>query len=388
MKPPLFSVETAEHCFGVQFHPQQPIIAAATITGAVELHSYSTTASTCELLRSLQPHEESCRVAKFFSDRGASCSGGVAASGDTATRLLSTSSDCTVALSDIEKGSRLWHATLEAAGNVLQPLGPNRFAVGDDEGVIAIYDARQDKPAIRFSENGDFISDMVADAENNHICATSGDGTLAVYDVRKKGKLFAMSDFQEDEFLSLTVVKQGMKVVCGSQTGILAVFSWGDFGDQKDRIKGHPLSVDAMVRYSEDVVLTGSSDGKVRLVSVYHKKFGNRVLGTIGEHGDDDEAFPVECLAMSPNNDMVASVGHSQPAVLVWSTQPVLKALGGEATAVGDDAPAGDGAAAAEDEDSDDSDAPRAKKKRKLKKGKKKEDVLKAKGKVGFFGEL
>eukprot|EP00960_Hanusia_phi_P021537 637504-Hanusia_phi.AAC.1 len=77
----------------------------------------------------------------------------------------------------------------------------------------------------------------------------------------------------EDEFLSIAIVKRGKKVsltfasatsliphpspllplpallllltfarqvVCGTQSGILAIFSWGDWGDFNDRFVGHP----------------------------------------------------------------------------------------------------------------------------------------------------
>merc|ERR1712232_258985 len=192
------------------------------------------------------------------------------------------------------------------------------------------------------------------------VCVTSGDGTFAAYDTRINGTkgLIAMSDFLEDEYLSLAIVKDGKKVVCGSQTGPLAIFSWGDFGDMKDRIKGHPMSVDCMAKVSEDGILTGCSDGIIRVVSVHSKKLGNGVIGVLGEHGD----FPVECLAVSANGGLAASSSpHGQPAVQLWSTEPALKMLSGEeptdpnaaAEAGGDDS----------EPDSDDSDAPKKKKK-------------------------
>merc|ERR1711957_57023 len=96
-------------------------------------------------------------------------------------------------------------------------------AVGDDDGGVAVYDVRKSDPVVRYKENEDFISDLVAGQDDNSwaLCATSGDGTLAVYDIRKKGTkgLHAMSDFQDDEYLSLSIVRGGSRVVCGSQLG-------------------------------------------------------------------------------------------------------------------------------------------------------------------------
>ena len=54
---------------------------------------------------------------------------------------------------------------------------------------------------------------------------------------------------------------------------------------------GHPSSVDALVAFDEDTVLTGSQDGLIRIISI----LPNSMLGVVGEHGD----FPVEALALS-----------------------------------------------------------------------------------------
>ncbi|CAE7230420.1 unnamed protein product, partial [Symbiodinium sp. KB8] len=48
------------------------------------------------------------------------------------------------------------------------------------------------------------IADLAMGTDGTSLCAVSGDGTLAVYDIRKGGEkgLIAMSDFQDDELLS------------------------------------------------------------------------------------------------------------------------------------------------------------------------------------------
>ena len=56
-------------------------------------------------------------------------------------------------------------------------------------------------------------------------------------------------------------------------------------------VTGHPSSVDALVAFDEDTVLTGSQDGLIRVISI----LPNRMVGVVGEHGD----FPVEALALS-----------------------------------------------------------------------------------------
>lgn len=64
--------------------------------------------------------------------------------------------------------------------------------------------------------------------------------------------------------------------VLGIQSGVVGLFSWGNFGDVSDRLVGHPESVDAMVPLNQDVVLTGSIDGMIRIVGVLPNKVSLR----------------------------------------------------------------------------------------------------------------
>merc|ERR1712151_718833 len=157
---------------------------------------------------------------------------------------------------------------------------------------------------------------------------------------------------------------EGSKVVCGSQTGILCCFTWGDFGDQNDWIRGHPLSVDTMLKISDTRLLTGSSDGSIRAVAAYDKDLNNGLVGVVAVHGK----YPVECLSMSPCGQMFASVSHGQPAVRIWPMEVAHRAF------LGKDASRRD--LKTEDVDSDDSDDEGSKKKKKKEKPKKRRRVI------------
>ena len=52
------------------------------------------------------------------------------------------------------------------------------------------------------------------------------------------------------------------------------------------RFPGHPETVDCMLKIDESMLLTGSSDGLIRVVSIQP----NKILGVVGDHDD----FPVE----------------------------------------------------------------------------------------------
>jgi len=369
---PIFNVCTAAHCFDVEFHPSEPLLATATITGDIELHRFDTEGGSAELVRTLKNHKESCRTARFMPG----CKGTPAGA-----RLASAAANGFAALSDVETGERLWRTKLEAGGNALLPLSGNRFAVGDDEGSIAVFDVRKKKPVAEWTEHSDFVSDLaVGGPDNQTLCATSGDGHLGVYDLRKSGTkgLIAMSDFLEDEYLCLTVLRHGTKVICGGQEGVLAIFTWGDFGDMKDRIKGPKLSIDSLVKITEDCILTGSSDGKIRVVSVYNAEHNNWILGNFAEHSDT----PIERLALSPDGELVASASHGQPAVRVFSTEVAHKMLNAKKGATG--------GLIVPEEDEEDSDSDEEKPKRVKRKKKRRKNMVSdvQRQAAGFFSEL
>ena len=45
-------------------------------------------------------------------------------------------------------------------------------------------------------------------------------------------------DDADDELEAVVVLKHGKKVVCGTQSGVLNIFSWGQFADCSDRCPG------------------------------------------------------------------------------------------------------------------------------------------------------
>jgi hypothetical protein len=53
----------------------------------------------------------------------------------------------------------------------------------------------------------------------------------------------------DDELSSVVVLKNGKKVVCGSQLGVLTIFSWGHFADCSDRLPGNFLHFAGTLRY-------------------------------------------------------------------------------------------------------------------------------------------
>lgn len=72
---------------------------------------------------------------------------------------------------------------------------------------------------------------------------------------------------------------------------------------------GHPSSVDALVKYDADTIITGSSDGIIRIINI----LPNRMLAVLG----GTEELPIERLALSHDRATLASVSH-ESCLRLW----------------------------------------------------------------------
>jgi WD40 repeat protein len=166
----------------------------------------------------------------------------------------------------------------------------NVIASGDDDGMIRIWDLRKassgKKHAIvmEFAEHEGTVTSMAYHKESQQVVSVSNDGMLGVFDLRK-GELYAMSDNFEEDLSSVAIMKDGKKVVASSADGIINIFSWDYFGDCNDRIVGHPGTIDTMIKYDEDTLITGCEDGLIRAVSV----LPNKIAAVLGDPLDNEE---------------------------------------------------------------------------------------------------
>lgn len=148
------------------------------------------------------------------------------------------------------------------------------------------------------------------------LIVTSGDGSLSSIDLRSSGPTsFELSQDQEDELLSITSIRHSSKLVVGTQLGILSLWNPSrGLLDHVDRVPGHPASVDTLVTLDDETVLTGSSDGLVRVVQILPSK----LLGVIASH----DGLPVE--RMKRKGNVLGSIGHSN-AVKFTDLTPLLE---------------------------------------------------------------
>ncbi|KAI8097628.1 WD40-repeat-containing domain protein, partial [Halteromyces radiatus] len=210
--------------FDFDVHPSEDLVISGLINGKLNCHRYGL--EQHNVLWSCKPFKKSCRGVTFTLD---------------GSHAFGISKDRSIQYLDINNGTVLEHKeqTHDHPLNALLCLNEHMLATGDDQGVIKLWDNRK-KDAVM-----------------------TGDGYLSTWDIRKPD-VAAMSDHMEDELLSIALVKNNKKAVVGSQEGILSLWNWGDWGDYKDRIVGHPNSIDAICKLDEDTICTGSSDGIIR----------------------------------------------------------------------------------------------------------------------------
>ena len=204
-----------EQAFALDWHPTRSLLAVGLITGQLQLYScaayapHSGEGAAGESARgeggvpskecSAKPHKGACRAARF---------------GPAGDLLFSGGADRLLQMRDVSTNKPIWRQPRAhgAAINALATLESSGVATGDDEGQIKLWDLRQRDVAMTFSENDELITDLLfCETRGTTLAASSADCHLSILDLRK-GRLLARSDPQEDELLSLSLVKRGKKV--------------------------------------------------------------------------------------------------------------------------------------------------------------------------------
>lgn len=281
-------INCSEQVFDISLHGSKDLLAAALIDGSTEIHRYGTEDdNTC--LAKLNNHTAACRCALFST------------SGE---RLYTASTDKSILCYD-GVGQLIGKVpdAHDSAINRMIDIDDHTIVTGDDAGCVKIWDMRQSKSVAKFSMHEDFVSSLCYDQDRGYLLSSGGDSTLCAYDL-KSNKNNERSDEQESEINCVEIMKGGQKVICGTQDGTILIFSWGRWGDCNDRYPGHPETVDCMLRVDESTVVTGSSDGLLRVVSL----LPNKVLGVVGDHQD----FPVEGMRFSRDRKFICSFAHDE----------------------------------------------------------------------------
>lgn len=292
MESPIEICSGGDQIFDIAFHPTADLLAVASITGLVEVFKYG---NRNHLVVQEKLFESSCRGLSFSDD---------------GEKLYSISSDRSWKC--VDGTGTVVSQCLDAHDfpiNKVMLTDANVIATGDDAGHVKLWDVRSQNVVMSWSLHEDFVSGLCYTPHNMTLLSVGGDSTLCVYDLRKQSNT-SRSDDQEAELHCVDIIKGGSKVVCGTQDGVILIFSWDKWGDCSDRYPGHPETVDAMLKLDENTILTGSSDGLIRVVELQP----NKVLGVIGDHNN----FPVEGIKLSCDRNFLASFSHDE-IVRFWN---------------------------------------------------------------------
>jgi len=303
----------------LDFHPTADVIAVGLVDGSLRVSRYATTGHEAPFL-DLSPFRAGaggCRAVRFSPDGSHLFAG----SADHSLAAFTPTGAVTWQLPDAHRDpvsclhvSGFSSSSCDGSGGG-GGGGNSYLASGDDSGAVKVWDLRAPpaKPTVEFDVFQDYVAEITSDIERHPECllACSGDGSMACFDLRMPGRVLGKSNDLEEDLLSMEVIKGGRKVVCGTSEGTLLIFSWGNWDGPTDSLPGHPESVGSLLKLDESTVLSGSSDGLIRVVGVQPSK----LYGLVGDH----DGFPVERMAWSKDRCLIGTVSHDHK-VRFWDT--------------------------------------------------------------------
>eukprot|EP00092_Neocalanus_flemingeri_P023196 GFUD01025153.1.p1 GENE.GFUD01025153.1~~GFUD01025153.1.p1 ORF type:complete len:471 (-),score=144.87 GFUD01025153.1:1127-2539(-) len=288
-------IKTSELITDLSFHPEADIIALGNISGDLSIFSYNNEEN--KMQKKLKLSKKTLRGLEFD---------------EAGTSLLTISKDKTFRILDTEtwtvktKYVKCHDSPLYSCAS----LGPHISVTGDEDGFVKMWDNRLgDTSIMTFKRFDEYVSSFLK-MDENHLIAASGEGTIQSFDLRQK-KPDIQSEMYDGELNCMGTVRTGTKLVVGSGTGPLYLFSKDQYGLHSDQFPGHPDGVNALIPITDNVLITGCEDGNVRAVHLYPHRF----LGVVGHHEDE---FPIERLDVNTSGEIVASISHDN-RVKFWN---------------------------------------------------------------------
>uniref|UniRef100_A0A3B0MMD4 WD domain, G-beta repeat, putative n=1 Tax=Theileria annulata TaxID=5874 RepID=A0A3B0MMD4_THEAN len=275
------------------FHPTLDLLVSGSINGHLDIFKFDENGGKLVKESSNSTtHSSSVRISKFSPD---------------GTEIMSASSDKTVSLTDFHSNKVKWTGKgHKNPVNCACYIKESILASGDDEGEIRIWDTRAKSSCIgKINEFSDCVTDLMVGRDYNELIATCAD-QIGCFDHRKF-KLKALSDNTDHEFLAMTLVKKGKKVICGTSTGSICFFTYGFWGDLNDIIPVNKETVNGIAKVTEDLVCTCGDDGEIYVVQL----FPNKVLGKLKDFKNlDVKVRSTDSLTINHNNTLLGFLAN------------------------------------------------------------------------------
>lgn len=275
------------------FHPDEDIIALATITGDVHLYKYANEENT--LLKKIEVHTKACRDVEFTED---------------GKYLVTGSKDKSLMITDMEteKLKQFYDAAHEDAINKVLIIDENLFCSGDDSGTVKMWDSRTKDAIFSLKEIEDSVLSMLTNDAKKLLLISSADGYLTTINLAAR-KLYVQSEPYEEELTCMGTFRGDSKLIVGTSKGRLYTYNWGQFGYHSDMFPGVKSPMSVMLPVTDRIACVAGEEGVLRAVHIAPFK----ILGVVGQH-----TLPIETLDISNNGQLLASSSHNND-VRFWN---------------------------------------------------------------------
>lgn len=280
--PPDINID--DYVVDLSFHPDNDIVAVATMSGDAILYKYSV--DECKLVETLELHTKAIRDIEFSVD------GNV---------MYSTAKDKTILLTDVATGKfkRLYEQAHKQPVSFLYVIDENMIATGDDDGCIKCWDGRDNtsSPIFSLKEVDDYITSMVTNDAKKILVATSSDGYLTALNIASR-KLYVQSEPYDEELTCCGLFRNDSKLVVGTSKGRLYTYNWNEFGYHSNMYPGPKTPMSHMIPVTDRVAVVAGEEGVLRAMHC----IPGRNLGVVGQH-----SLAVDAMDINHSGEYIAS---------------------------------------------------------------------------------
>ena len=192
----------------LSFHPEEDVLVLGNISGEVSVFSYSNDEN--KLQKKLKLSKKTIRGVEFDG---------------TGSSLLTISKDKTFRVLDVETWTvkEKYVKCHDSALYSCSSLDPHTAVTGDEDGFVKMWDSRQPSTSVMTYKRFDEYVSSFLKIDDNHLIASSGEGTIQSFDLRQK-RPDVQSEVYESELNCVTTVRSNSKLVVGSGAGPLYLF--------------------------------------------------------------------------------------------------------------------------------------------------------------------
>ncbi|KAL0239311.1 hypothetical protein PCE1_004998 [Barthelona sp. PCE] len=295
-------LEVPATVFSMAFHPTEQILAVGCIDGSCSLFRVKALPESSELIFTFKCHNRAVRCLSFT------------ANGDY---LLTAGSSQSLKLHSVEhllagEDNVTWKKVKAHAAPIsaMLYLGGYLVITGDDEGTIKMWNLETQMCTMSVKETNEGITSLAYEPEQAVLCAGGADGYLYVFDLASKELLMISENLDDEQQSMLFISRKDPYLVTGTLEGKINFWKMDQWDLPCNAFHVHPDSVSAIIAVTDELYLTGSSDGLIRVLSF----MPNEPLGMIGDHD-----FPIENLTLNCSKSIVASSSHGD-CVKLWDT--------------------------------------------------------------------